>query len=39
MNTKFKRPTFTAQWYTRQAAADSLGISLSTITRWVQAAS
>jgi len=51
MNTKFKRPKFTTEFkqgavklvteqgYTRQAAADSLGISLSAITRWVKAES
>ncbi|MGC3833792.1 transposase [Moritella viscosa] len=49
MNTKFKRPKFTTEFkqgavklvteqgYTRQAAAASLGVSLSAITRWVQA--
>ncbi len=51
MNTKFKRPKFTTEFkqgavkrvteqgYTRQAAADSLGISLRAITRWVKAES
>jgi transposase len=51
MNTKFKRPKFTTEFkqgavklvteqgYTRQAAATSLGVSLSAITRWVQAES
>jgi len=48
MNTKFKRPKFTTEFkqgavklvteqgYTRQAAAESLGVSLSAITRWVR---
>ena len=51
MNTKFKHPKFTTEFkqgavklvteqgYTRQAAADSLGISLRAITRWVKAES
>lgn len=51
MNTKFKRPKFTTEFklgavklvieqgYTRQAAADSLGVSLSAMTRWVKAQS
>lgn len=51
MNTKFKRPKFTTEFkqgavkivtkqgHTRQSAAASLGVSLSTITRWVQAES